>query len=29
MSFIDNSTTPPTYWYGDQHGYIVRVQPLE
>ena len=29
MSFIDNSTSPPTYWYGDQHGYIVRVQPLE
>jgi streptogramin lyase len=29
MSFIDNSTTPPTFWYGDQHGYIVRVQPLE
>ncbi len=29
MSYIDNSTTPPTYWYGDQHGYIVRLQPLE
>jgi virginiamycin B lyase len=29
MSFIDNSTDPPTFWYGDQHGYIVRLQPLE
>jgi len=28
-SWIDNSTTPVTYWYGDQFGYIVRVQPLE
>jgi virginiamycin B lyase len=28
-SWIDNSTTPPTFWYGDQYGYIVRVQPLE
>ena len=28
-SWIDNSTTPVTYWYGDQYGYIVRVQPLE
>ena len=28
-SWIDNSTDPPTYWYGDQHGYIVRLQPLE
>ena len=28
-SWIDNSTTPATYWYGDQFGYIVRVQPLE
>jgi virginiamycin B lyase len=29
FSWIDNSTTPVTYWYGDQYGYIVRVQPLE
>ncbi len=28
-SWIDNSTNPPTFWYGDQFGYIVRVQPLE
>jgi virginiamycin B lyase len=28
-SWIDNSTTPVSYWYGDQFGYIVRVQPLE
>ena len=28
-SWIDNSTNPVTYWYGDQYGYIVRVQPLE
>lgn len=28
-SWIDNSTNPPTFWYGDQHGYIVRIQPLE
>jgi streptogramin lyase len=28
-AWIDNSTSPPTFWYGDQHGYIVRVQPLE
>ena len=27
-SWIDNSTEQPTYWYGDQHGYIVRIQPL-
>jgi virginiamycin B lyase len=26
-SWIDNSTDPVTYWYGDQYGYIVRVQP--
>jgi hypothetical protein len=29
MSFIDNTTDPPTFYYGDQHGYIVKVQPLE
>ncbi len=29
MSYIDNSTNPPTFYYGDQHGYIVKVQPLE
>ena len=28
-SWIDNSTNPPTFWYGDQMGYIVRVQPME
>lgn len=28
-SWIDDTTTPSTYWYGDQHGYIVRIQPLE
>ena len=27
-SWIDNSTDTPTFWYGDQHGYIVRIQPL-
>jgi streptogramin lyase len=26
-SWIDNSTDPVTYWYGDQYGYIVRIQP--
>ena len=28
-SWIDNSTEMPTFWYGDQNGFIVRVQPLE
>jgi streptogramin lyase len=28
-TYIDNSTDPVTVWYGDQYGYIVRVQPLE
>ena len=28
-SWIDDSTDPPTFWYGDQHGLIVRIQPLE
>lgn len=28
-SWIDNSTDPPTFWYGDQLGYIVRIQALE
>ena len=28
-SWINNSTDPPTFWYGDLHGYIVRIQPLE
>lgn len=28
-SWIDDSTSPSTYWYGDQHGYIVSIQPLE
>jgi len=29
FSWVDNSTDPVTYWYGDQFGYIVRVQPLD
>jgi streptogramin lyase len=28
-SWIDNSTSPVSYWYGDQYGYIVHVQPFE
>jgi streptogramin lyase len=28
-SWIDNSTTPVSYWYGDQYGYIVHVQPMQ
>ena len=28
-SWIDNSTDPPTFWFGDQQGHIVRIQPLE
>ena len=28
-SWVDNSSDPVTYWYGDEYGYIVRVQPLE
>ena len=28
-AWVDNSTDPVTYWYGDYYGYIVRVQPLE
>lgn len=28
-SWIDNSTNPPTYWYGDEYGFITKVQPLE
>ena len=28
-SWIDNSTNPPTFWYGDQYGFITRVQPLQ
>ncbi|MBI3050172.1 MAG: hypothetical protein HYY76_17885, partial [Acidobacteria bacterium] len=28
-SWIDNSASPVTYWYGDQYGYIVRIQPFE
>ena len=27
QSWIDDSTDPVTYWYGDQYGYIVRIQP--
>ena len=29
QTFVDNSTRPVTLWYGDQYGYIVRIQPLE
>ena len=29
QTYVDNSTDPVTVWYGDQYGYIVRVQPLE
>ena len=28
-SWVDNSTNPVSYWYGDYYGYIVHVQPLE
>ena len=28
-AWIDNSTDPPTFWYGDELGIIVRIQPLE
>jgi streptogramin lyase len=28
-SWIDNSTDPVKFWYGDQYGYIVSVQPLD
>lgn len=27
--WIDNSTNPPSYWYGDTYGYIVHIQPME
>lgn len=26
-SWVDNATDPPTYWYGDEYGFITRVQP--
>ncbi len=29
QTYVDNSTNPVTVWYGDQYGYIVRLQPLE
>ena len=29
QAWVDNSTDPVTYWYGDQYGYIVRIQPLD
>jgi streptogramin lyase len=29
FNYVDNTTNPVTYWYGDQFGYIVRVQPLD
>src|SRR3990172_3645573 len=28
-SWVDNTTNPVTVWYGDQYGFIVRIQPLE
>jgi virginiamycin B lyase len=29
-TFVDNSTTPPTFWVGNNHGAsIVRVEPLD
>jgi hypothetical protein len=27
--WVDNSTSPVSYWYGDYYGYIVHVQPLD
>ena len=28
--FVDNSTTPPTFWVGNNHGAsIVKLEPLE
>jgi len=28
--FVDNSTTPPTFWVGNNHhASIVKVEPLE
>ena len=28
--FVDNSTTPPTFWVGSNHGAsIVKVEPLD
>ena len=28
--FVDNSTTPPTFWVGNNHGAsIVKVEPLD
>jgi hypothetical protein len=28
--FVDDSTTPPTFWVGSNHGAsIVRVEPLD
>jgi virginiamycin B lyase len=29
QTYVDNSTDPVTVWYGDQYGYIVRVQVSE
>jgi virginiamycin B lyase len=28
-TWVDNSTTPVSAWYGEHNGYIVRIQPLE
>jgi virginiamycin B lyase len=28
--FVDNSTTPPTFWIGNNHGAaIIKVEPLD
>ena len=28
--FVDNSTTPPTFWVGSNHGAsIVKVEPMD
>lgn len=29
QTYVDNSTNPVTVWFGNQYGYIVRIQPLE
>jgi virginiamycin B lyase len=29
-AWVDNSTTPPTFWVGNDHGAsILRVQPMD
>ena len=29
QTWVDNSTTPVTVWYGDHYGYIVRLEPRD